>query len=94
MFDVCIKVCFTVSVRSVTSALWRLCFVAAATHGVCVHVCVVTCVSFPFLLPGLNVHDSPSLLLLTSTANRPQVLIADQQDSSSQRSRVKQLLTL
>lgn len=68
VFDVCIKVCVKVSVRSVTSGLGKLCFVGTIS-GVCVCVCgTLTSVSIHLVL-GLNVHDSPTLLLLTSIAN-------------------------
>lgn len=89
-----IKVCVTVSVRSVTSGLWKLCFVGAVATVVRVYVCgKLTSASF-HLVSGLNIHDSSSLLLLTSTANSLQLLIPDQQESSSQRSREEQLLRL
>lgn len=84
---------------SVSGLLLQLCrryALLALLPLVCVYVsvCQINLCLLPFLLPGLTVHDSTALLLLTSTANRLQLLIAHQQDASSQSSRVKQLLTL
>lgn len=80
----CVCVCVTVSIRSVTSA----------RRKPCSHCCVcargeLTSVSF-HLVSGINVHDGPSLLLLTSAVCSLRVLIRDQQDSSAERRREEQ----